>query len=114
MDVNVNRLSRPETLTFGPAATISNAIDVRGYAGGMLYFGASYVGGTAAFRSAPAPTATYVRVHDLQGVTAQAVSPQGRAIPIPQAVLAGGHLKINRAVASAAAGMQTVRVLLKG
>lgn len=114
-DAQINRFHRTASLAIAAAATSAGPLDIRGFAGGQLHFPATWVGGTATFRGRPSLTGTPYPIYDYAKV-AQVLTGTlgGKVFEIPPAVLAGHFLDIHRAVASAAAGAKTIRVVLKG
>lgn len=91
----LERQERAVTVTIPLNGSLSEEIDVSGYAMGTLYMPAAWDAASLGVKGAPATGGTFLPLYDESGALVQVSSPAAsKAYTLPARALAGGYLKL--------------------
>ena len=71
----INRTTAVETLTIANGANLSDAFDMRDYAGGNIYMPAAWTAANIGIKAATTPSGTYYPLYDSAGDIIEIASP---------------------------------------
>ena len=93
-DTNIARQSATTTATIANGAAVSGAIDLRGYAGGLIRMPAAWTAAHVGFQVSDATAGTYVPLYDRDGALVTINVAVSRAYPLPAEAFGARYVKL--------------------
>lgn len=115
--MDIERRYRMATLTIANGAALSDAVDVRAFAGGVVSMPAAWTAASIGFKHAPTVDGTYQPLYDDSGTLVAASAAASRDIVLPDTLFACSFVKLwsENAGSDANQGAErSIKISLKG
>ena len=91
----INRTTKVQTMTIANGAALSDAFDMRDYAGGHVYMPAAWTAANIGFKVCPSSGGTYLPLYDASGAIIEIASPAvDKAFQFPRDLFAATFVKL--------------------
>lgn len=114
---DIERRYREASVIIQNGASLSNALDVRPFAGGVLSMPEAWTGASIAFHHSPAYEGTFQPLYDETGGLIEITAAAGRDIVLPDTLFACSFIKVwseNAGAGQAQAATREITISLKG